>query len=789
MLPRQPDELKPAELSSALDVILWVVMATVPLGLGAILIAPDYTARWIAIPVSVYALCAPALLLSRSGRPRAGALVAVAGLWVIVTVLTVTAGGVFALAPWFYVIVVLIGGLFFGARAGAVIALASIAALLVIAILQTVGWLPWPVLAYAPLLRWLGLAMVLAMMTGLQWFASKTIGSAMKRSDKLIESIDGIVWEADATTLQVKFVSPQAEQLLGFPCAQWLAEPTFWSDHIHPDDRKNAVASCLACTGEQRAHEFEYRMVAADGRHVWIRDLVAVEGQAGRARTLRGIMTDITARKTSEVLLRDSEERYRTLAETATDAIVTIDLSSHILFANAAAERMFGYDGRALIGMPLSALMPERVRGSFEAAFRHYVSTGAQSRPWNSREMMGRHHDGRELFLEVAFSELRVGGQQLFTGIIRDVSERKHTENALRLTERRFAIAFNANPTPSTISTLEGRFLDVNEQFLRTAGYSREEVVGRTALELGLWPDPQHRRELMRRLQQDGSVRGFEAELRTKSGQQRVLNLSVERIELDGQSCLLHSGQDITERKLAEIAVRESEARLRALSARLESAREEEGRRIAREIHDELGGTLTTLKWNLDGMAESLAGAISAAEADRIRKTVPLMVDLVDSTMSTVRRIASDLRPSVLDELGVVAAIEWQVRRFETSTGIPCAFAADPHAPDLDRNRATAVFRILQEILTNVLRHAKASQVHVAIGQMAGNFVLDVRDNGRGIALDEMVAARSLGLLGMRERALLVGGDVKIRGVPGRGTSVVVTIPLREAVAAEVAPV
>jgi signal transduction histidine kinase len=165
-----------------------------------------------------------------------------------------------------------------------------------------------------------------------------------------------------------------------------------------------------------------------------------------------------------------------------------------------------------------------------------------------------------------------------------------------------------------------------------------------------------------------------------------------------------------------------------------------------------------------------------------------MMVDLVESTMMTVRRIASDLRPSVLDELGVVAAIEWQVRRFETSTGIPCTFEADPDAPELDRDRATAVFRILQEILTNVLRHAKASQVHVAIGQMGGNFILDVRDDGRGIAQDEMVAARSLGLLGMRERALLVGGEVKIQGVPGRGTSVVVTIPLREAVAAAVAP-
>jgi PAS domain S-box-containing protein len=808
-IPQQPGELEPTDLSSAVRIAAWVAMASIPIELGAMLVLPEYTARWAAIIAAVYGLGLPVLLLNRRGHVRAAAFLLVAGLWGIVTVCSVTAGGTQSLAPWFYVVVVLITGLFFGARAGATTALVASATLLVITTLETADALPSSALPYPPVGRWLGVTLVLAMMAGLQWYAARTITNALarikeqmvtvrraaddlrkagERSEALVTNIDGIVWEADAQTFQFTFVSPQAERILGYPRSQWMTVPGFWKDHIHDEDRDRAVAFCVASTAQMRAHEFEYRMIAADGRAVWLHDLVSVEVENGRAKTLRGIMVDVTAHKTAEDLVRESESRYRTLAETATDAIITVDPQSRILFANAAAERMFGYDRQELMGMALTALMPERFRHAHQAALEQSLAVGTPAMPWSSRELTGLRRDGGEMSLEVAFSEIRTGGQHMFTGILRDISERKRTEEALRSSEQRFSIAFNANPTASSISLEDGRFLAVNEQFLRTTEYSREEVIGKTALSLGLWWNPKNRLELMNRLEQDGVVRGFEMELRTKSGQERLFYVSIERIELDGQPCLLHAGLDVTEHRLAENAVRASEARLRALSARLESAREEEGRRIAREIHDELGGTLTALKWDLDGVAKSLSQPTSADDVERIRKALPGMVDLVESTMSTVRRIASDLRPAVLDELGAVAAIEWQVRRFEARTGIRCTWNADADAPDLDRDRATAVFRILQEILTNVLRHAQASLVRVAIRRRSDTFVLDVCDNGRGIAPDELTAARSLGLLGMRERALLVGGEVRIQGVAGIGTTVVVTIPLPATAGAAVIP-
>jgi PAS domain S-box-containing protein len=199
---------------------------------------------------------------------------------------------------------------------------------------------------------------------------------------------------------------------------------------------------------------------------------------------------EMRERRRVEDLMRQSEQRFRTLAETATDTIITIDTHNHILFANSATEQLFGYPQQELLGQPLTMLMPERFRDVHETALTRYLKTGKKQRVWDSMELTGLHRDGRELSLEVAFGEVREHGEHTFTGIIRDISERKRADEAVRSSERRFSTAFNANPTLSTISTPDGRFLNVNEQFLKASGYSRDEVIGKTALELRMWPNP-----------------------------------------------------------------------------------------------------------------------------------------------------------------------------------------------------------------------------------------------------------------------------------------------------------
>lgn len=666
----KPVGLKSTDVAIAMETSIWTLMAAVLLELAGLVLMPDYSFRWLSTVGAVYALCVPALILNRRGHTSAAGILMLTGLWAIVTILCITAGGLSAQARNFYVVIIVFAGLFFGSRAGIGAAVTCVLTTFGMVVAERAGWLTTPPLPYNNIVRWVSFGFLLILITVLQHIASGAIDSAVRRNAE-----------------------------------------------------------------------------------------------------------EVRERQRAEELMRGSEQRFRTLAETATDTIIAIDRNSRILFANSSAERLFGYRQEELVGQYLTMLMPERFRAAHEQALARYLQTGKRHMVWNPMELTGLHRDGRELSLEVAFGEVRENGEQTFTGIIRDISERKRSDEAVRASERTFSKAFNANPTLSTISTLDGRFLNVNERFLQTTGYSRAEVIGKTALELNMWPNPENRSRLMQTLREKGFVRGFEVELRTRGGEHRMLLLSVEQIELEGQPCLLHSGQDITDRTQVEAALRHSEERLRALSARVQYVREEEGKRISRAIHDELGGALTGLRWDLEGIAESLGNTRNGVNVQAVREKIPPMMELIESTINTVRRISSDLRPRFLDDLGLIAAVEWQLQQFQSRTGIDCNCETALDKWDLDPDRATAVFRIFQEILTNVLRHAQATRVHVEILKDSDAVVLEVRDNGRGITESEKTNRRSLGLLGMRERALLFGGEIVITGAPGKGTRVSVKVP------------
>jgi len=229
--------------------------------------------------------------------------------------------------------------------------------------------------------------------------------------------------------------------------------------------------------------------------------------------------------------------------------------------------------------------------------------------------------------------------------------------------------------------------------------------------------------------------------------------------------------REIAERSAAEQRARESEEKLRQLAGHLISVREEERAHIAREIHDELGQVLTGLKMDVASLARQL-------HDDSLLERTESMCRLVDSTIHTVRRISTRLRPEVLDEMGLVAAINWQAVEFQKRTGIRCRANLPTETETFADDLSTTTFRIFQEILTNVARHARATRIDVVLSRPEGRLLLEVDDNGIGIAEREAHSRQSLGLFGMQERALRLGGTVTINGARGQGTRVTVAIPV-----------
>ena len=227
------------------------------------------------------------------------------------------------------------------------------------------------------------------------------------------------------------------------------------------------------------------------------------------------------------------------------------------------------------------------------------------------------------------------------------------------------------------------------------------------------------------------------------------------------------------EHELAVEELRSSTKQLRALAGHLQSVREEERARIARAIHDELGQALAGLKMDLVWVASELP-----AGQTHLLEKAKSMSELVDATVKSARRISTELRPGVLDDLGLVAAIEWQAQEFQRHTGIRCQATLPLVNPKLHRAALTAIFRILQEILTNVARHATASRVTINMKVTTSKLILEVHDNGRGISESAVSSSQSLGLLGIRERTLLLGGEVQIRGIPRKGSRVTLIVPL-----------
>jgi signal transduction histidine kinase len=260
---------------------------------------------------------------------------------------------------------------------------------------------------------------------------------------------------------------------------------------------------------------------------------------------------------------------------------------------------------------------------------------------------------------------------------------------------------------------------------------------------------------------------------RAKDNHQIFVEVSSHLFTYKGKPTVLSVARDITERKRAEKKLKKTGIRLQNLASHLQSIREEERTTIAREIHDELGQILTVLKIQITLLSKKLR-----EDQKELKNKLSYASGIIDSTVEKVQRITAKLRPNILDELGLIPAIEWQAQEFQKVTGIQCSISLPNEEIQLEDEKSTAIFRIFQEALTNVIRHSSAKTVSILINIKNGLMVLRIKDNGHGINPEQIYAIKSLGIIGMKERALILGGEVTIEGIPGKGTVVTVEMPL-----------
>jgi PAS domain S-box-containing protein len=488
-------------------------------------------------------------------------------------------------------------------------------------------------------------------------------------------------------------------------------------------------------------------------------------------------MRGITERKKAEELIKENERRLATLMSNLPGMAYKCknDPNWTMEFISDGGYSLTGYHAKELVGSTqvsyADIIHPEdrqmvwenvqdalEKKQPFQLTYRITTASGNEKWVWEQGQAIyGEENDVISL-----------------EGFITDITERKKAEKRIE-----FLRFITEQVTDSVISTdLDFKINWVNHAFINLYGYSSKEVLNRT-------PDFLNAEPLSEKIQSEifnavlsGNTWKGELINRKKNGSTFLCELLVYPLRDKNGNIFAFAGhqRDITERKNAERKLRDSRNQLRSLAERLQMIREEERATVAREIHDDLGQTLTALKMDIAWMKKN-AGMTEEMRAAKF----DTMLGLTDSSIQTVKRIATELRPGILDDLGLISAIEWGTEEFQKRSGIECNLVISVEELAVDENVTIAVFRIFQESLTNIARHSGATKIEVTIKKAGDLLQMEITDNGVGISEEQINSSKSLGLIGMNERASVFGGKLKISREASGGTTVRVYIPIGKA--------
>lgn len=624
--------------------------------------------------------------------------------------------------------------------------------------------------------RLAGSLVTLANITGLR-VAQEALRESEERYRTLFDTMaQGVIYLN--TKGEITSANPAAQQILGLTARQMRArgpsDPRWrnvdsegrpLSDEAHP-------AMVVLRTGQEVRDFIMGVFNPLEDRRRWIDVSGIPQNRSGEATLDQVCITfqDITSQKETQDSLREQKDVLQTILDHIPVMIFLRDPAGRLRVSSKEWQRVFGRPLEdASLSESFARLFPDPDQ---RQRITDHVS--AATGEWG--DFRATACDGRTV--DITGSAIRLSDDTVIY-IARDITLRKGAEARLKASEQKFqALVKNSSESFSIIDTA-GQVLEYwSRSAEQNLGYDEEELKGQCVFDL-VHPDdlPRLTSTLRELAKSPGASMSAECRFLHRDGSWRFLEVVATNLtHLEEVSAILVNSRDVTDQKQAEGQLRASHKRLRELAAYLQAARERERVRIAREIHDELGQMLTVLKMDLEGMA---AGVPADCESlPEIRRRVERMSEHLQASIRSVKRISTELRPGVLDHLGLIAAMEWQAQDFQLRTGITCMIREMPRDLSITSVQSTTMFRIYQEILTNVARHAKATTVRIRLVAGRNRLTLEVRDNGVGITEEQLTEPKSLGLLGMRERAFSLGGTIRFTGVPGRGTTVTLRLPI-----------
>lgn len=560
--------------------------------------------------------------------------------------------------------------------------------------------------------------------------AAEELPDLSSRYQVLVEQIPAVVFMAFFDKgLSEAYVSPHIESLLGFTQAEWLNDPVRWFEQLHPEDktRWSMEAAHTFLTGDPLRSV--YRVLARNGRVVWFHaEVKMVRHRDGRPWYIHGVAFEITELKEAEAALRTAhtelEDRVRRRTRELADA-----------------------------NFFLESEIAERKRAEAELV--------------KARDELEMRVRERTEELVLANVELR-----------REIAERRRAETALSQSEEMLRAIFESAPDAMVVVNHRGQIERVNAQVEQMFGYRADDLAGHP-VEL-LMParftqsHQEHRARYIRSPHLRDMGAGLELFARRRDGTEFPAEIMLSPIESETGRMVIAVVRDISHRKQTEADLREYAERLQILSRRLMEVQEAERRRIALELHDEIGQALTGLKFTLDLNARQ-------ASTEAQQKNIALSQQIVNELMARVRKLSLDLRPGMLDDLGLLPALLWLIESYTTQTHVRIAFRHrglkdKRFAPEVE----TAAYRIVQEALTNIARHAEVDEATIRTWVDHQTITIQIEDRGKGFDVDGVLSVPvSSGLAGMRERVLLLDGTFTIESKPGRGTRVTAELKLR----------